>query len=348
MTTHDSTDPQQILANMSYLTKDYLPEATWTVDGIFRFDKSLQTISQFLINLIGIRVFSRMSGSIASLWSLDWFVQERPIAHDKYVRILKDCASKNIGITLVFDNPFVTDEELNDSYSLSLIHHLCSHNTNNRNAVCVASDKVAEKIHSLFPQLPIFCHSNRLVAEEGKRTAALYNKLASQYLRVALHPADATRANIISGIETPEKFDIVINDPCLRICSLRREHMRLLAEMRRHPYNMDLMRQRANLISRAGCQSIDTCQLQQKASCNLTRQEACTLYDKGFRHFIVQSNQFRNEMTLLWDIFQCMFDFSPEISNKAALIANSGMAEFGKPEFKLSSGLRDFKFNTTE
>lgn len=346
--THDSTDPQQILANMAYLTKDYLPEATWTVDGIFRFEKGIQTISQFLTNLIGIRGFSRMSGSIATLWSLDWFVQERPITHDKYIRILKDCAANDKGITLVFDNPFVTSEELNDNYSLSLIHHLCTHNENKRNAVCVANDKVAEKIHSHFPQIPIFCHPNRLVAEEGKRTAALYNKLASQYLRVTLHPADATRTNIIDGIEKPENFDIVINDPCLRICSLRREHMRLLAEMRRHPYDMDLMRQRANLIARAGCQSIDPGQLHQKASCNLTRQETCTLYDKGFRHFIIQSHQFRNEITLLWDIFQCMFDYSPEISNKAALIASSAMAEFGKPEFKLPSGLRDFKFNILE
>ena len=108
------------------------------------------------------------------------------------------------------------------------------------------------------------------------------------------------------------------------------------------------MRRRSELISRVGCQKIDSTTLAQKASCNLTRDEATALYEAGFRSFVIQAQQFRNEMTLLWDIFQCMLDYSPEISNKAALIATSTMAEFGKPSNALPSGLRQFSFTNYE
>ena len=129
---------------------------------------------------------------------------------------------------------------------------------------------------------------------------------------------------------------------------MRKEHLTLLADMRRAPYDTELMRRRSDLISRVGCQKASPAELLQKASCNLTRNEACALYEAGFRNFIIQAQQFRNEMTLIWDIFQCMLDHSPALSNKAALIAASGMAEFGKPREELSSGLRLFSFTNYE
>ena len=53
-------------------------------------------------------------------------------------------------------------------------------------------------------------------------------------------------------------------------------------------------------------------------------------------------------MTLLWDIFQCMLDYSPEIDNKAAVIATSLMAQFGTPSNSMPSGLRKFSFSNYE
>ena len=53
-------------------------------------------------------------------------------------------------------------------------------------------------------------------------------------------------------------------------------------------------------------------------------------------------------MTLLWDIFACILDYSPELNNKAALIASAIMAAFGAPKNIMSSGLRDFSFTNYE
>ena len=141
---------------------------------------------------------------------------------------------------------------------------------------------------------------------------------------------------------------MVVNDPLPRNSALRREHLRLLSEIRKDPYNADLCLRRAQMVERDGWHVVDASALRQKATCNLTRNETAALFAAGFRHYIVQGNQFRNEMTLLWDIFRCTLDYGPQLSNKSALIASSVMAAFGTPKSELPSGLKTFKFTNYE
>lgn len=340
--------PEQAVENLRFLTRDYLPQAAWTVGGALRFDKSLLTINNFLSQMLAVRLFSNVAGSPPCAWSLDWFVQRRPLAFDAYCSALEAYAKQNVGVILTFDNPSLSVADLNDSYCMGLVRELHNRDRVRKNAVCVASDALAEHLRTALPKMRIFCHANRLVVEKGKRSAALYNKLATLYDRVCLHPADAVKPSIVNALEHKEKFDIIMNDSCLRTCPVRREHIALLAEMRRAPYDTELMRRRSDLIGRVGCQKCTPGELTQKASCNLTREEATALYEAGFRSFIIQAQQFRNEMTLLWDIFHCMLDYSPELCNKSALIASSAMAEFGKASDALPSGLRQFSFTNYE
>lgn len=339
---------QEALQNLAFLTRDYVPGATWTVGGAFRFDRSLKLMANYLGSNLGVRRVDNVMGCPPCLWTLDWFVQRRPIAFARYTELLAAYAAMNVGVHLVFDNPFIPDADLDDPYGYMLVEELLRNNKANRNAISVASDKLRDKLLARFPGAPVICHLNRLVAEQGRRTPALYNKLATQYTRVALHPADAVKPSVINEIKQPELFDVVVNDPCLRTCPVRREHLRVLAAMRKDSYDTTLMQQRSNLISRTECQKQDPAALAQKASCNLTHDEIRTLYARGMRHYLIQGQQFRNEMTLLWDIFQCMLDRAPEISNKAALISTSAMAEFGRASEELPSGLRQFSFTNYE
>ncbi len=346
-----STEPTvsaDIDATLSQLRGDYLPQASRTVGGAFRFDRSLQTILGVLQQLGSLFPITHVAGVMPCSHSLDWFVQRRPVPMSDYVNALETYARMNLGVVLVLDNPFVAEEQLEDSYISLLVQELYNRDRIRKNAVCVASDKVAARIRAICPKLPIHCHDNRLTAEPGKRTPALYNKLAEQYDRVCLHPTDAARPGIYTALAQPEKFEAVINDPCLRTCPVRRDHLRLLAQMRKEPYNTELMAQRSSLISRAACQQINREALQQKATCNLTRAEAAALHAAGIRHFVIRGSQFRNEMTLLWDILHCMQNDDPQFSNKFALIAASAMSEFGKAAFVLPGGLKQFSFSNYE
>lgn len=339
---------EEAMQRLSYLTQDYLPEAQWTVGGAFRFDRSLLTMANFLPTNVGVRRIHEVAGVMPCLWSLDYFTQRRPVALNHYCDMLESYARQDIGVTLVFDNPFLTEEQLQDSYGALLVRTLYERDRVRKNSVCVASDALAETIRRICPNLPVRCHYNRLICERNRRTAALYNKLAETYDRVTLHPADAVKPALTGALAQPERFDIVFNDPTPRNHPMRRELLQLLSRMRCEPYNTDLMAQRAELHNRVGDARTEPAALQQRGTCNLTRGEACALYAAGFRSFIIQSQLFRNEMTLLWDIFQCMFPYTPELSNRCALIASSAMAEFGKAKETLPSGLKQFSFSQSE
>lgn len=333
---------------LKFMAEHYLPEARWTLGGAFRFDSSLRIINEFLAHSFPLRRPERAAGTPPCKWSLDWFAQRRPYDLATYGKMLDSYANKNFGVTLVFDNPYITEDMLHDGYANALVNEFYRRDRIRKNAICVASDLLAAFLRQRFPKLPVFCHANRLATESRKRTASLYNKLAHQYDRVCLHPSDAVRPFLYAAIDEPDRFDIIINDPCLRSCPVRRDHIRMLADMRQDPYDMEPMSRRARLIDRNACHDVDASRLKQKATCNLTRKEATALYAAGYRSFIVQSSQFRNEMTFLWDIFHCMLDNSPEISNKNALVTASAIAMLSLPKQKLASGLCGFSFSNYE
>ncbi len=332
--------PQDALERVSCLSKDYIPEAYWTVGGAFRYKDSLLLLAQFLKNYVGVRKVNCVLGSVPCLCSLDWFVQSRPEASGVYISTLERYAKENVGVELVFDNPFITDEDLNDPYAMFMVRELVRLNTTRRNAVSVASDKLAMHLRKHFPQMYIHCHVNRLLAEpRGRtRTAGLYAKLLEMYNRVSLHPADAVKPAIYTAIAEPLRMDVIVNDPCLRNCPMRREHLKLLASMRREPYNVKYMQQRSDLLNRVGCHRVDVEALHQKEVGLLTRDETRALYDVGYRSFLIQAQQFRNELTLMWDIINCMFESTPELSNKIALVATSSMLAIRQESKKLASG----------
>lgn len=348
MSETDTISQEEALQKLSAVTADYVPEARWTVGGAFRYDKSLLTLANFLVTSLGVRRIDTVAGVPPCTWNLDYFVQRRPVPMDTYCNMLEAYAQRGIGVTLVFDNPYLTPEQLADPYGAMLVRALYERDRIRKNGVCVASDALAAKIREICPKMTVSCHYNRLIAETQRRSAALYNRLAEQYTRVALHPADAGKPAIWKNIAQPERFDIVLNDPTPRNHPLRRELLQLLAAMRTAPYDTELMSRRAKLHGKVGETRHLAEALQRRDTCNLTRAETQTLYDAGFRSFVIQQQHFRNEMTLLWDLFQCMLSYSPELINKHALIATSAMAEFGRAKETLPSGLRQFAFSQSE
>lgn len=335
-------------SELNFLLESYLPEAVWTFGGALRFDRTLNTITTQLSNLLPQRKPIRVAGCPACNWSLDWYQERRPMPLHVYTDWLEKYAADSIGVLLTFDNPCISEDMLEDSYANTLLDELYKRDRVHRNAVCVASDLLAAHIRSRYPKLPLFCHPNRLIMEPARRTPALYNKLAEQYNRVCLHPADASRPAIYTAINHPERFDIIINDSLPRNSALRREHLKVLADIRKAPYNVNLCLRRTTLAERDNWHTVTKDALRQKASCNLTRTESSALYAAGFRSFVIQASQFRNEMTLLWDIFACILDSRPDISNKTALIASSIMSAMGAPKGELPSGLKAFSFSNYE
>lgn len=331
-----------------FMVENHLPHTQWTYGGAFRYDAALLVLVENLSKNFPLRKPFSVAGGPACKWTLDWYTERRPMSLARFSEMLEKYAALNIGVVLTFDNPFITDDMLADSYGTALVQELYRCDRVRKNSVCVASDRLALRIREICPKLMVCSHPNRLIMEQTRRTPALYNKLAEVYTNVCLHPVDAARPAIFTQLQHPEYFSVLVNDPLPRNSAVRREHLRLLADIRKDPYNADLRLHRARLIERDGWHVVDPASLRQKASCNLTHAETAALHAAGFRHFIVQGNQFRNEMTFLWDVFRCTLDFGPELSNKSALIAGSVMAMIGQAKNEMPSGLRDFQFTNYE
>ena len=273
-----------------------------------------------------------------------------PFSKELNAALIRQYAALERGLTLIFDRPRISPDELNDPYGMKLVELLVQADAR-RNAVCVANDELARRLRARFPKLALICHVNRLVAEPGKRTPELYERLGQLYTRLMLHPDDAVRPGLTEQLSAPLRFDAVVNDPCLRHCPVRRDHLQLLSARRARPCDMELPEQIARLCARVGCLASPGAPLAPPGECRynfLTREECHRLYNIGLRCFHIQAQPYRNEVTLLWDALRCMFDWRPEHSHYCAAIAVSVLAGIGRHRAGLPSGLTRFQSSQPE
>ena len=318
-------------------TRGHMPAAEWTVGGLFRFEHHLLTLLNFLRMYYPPRTVGQVAGAPPCAWTLEPRGELSPIlSMEHYLAVLQGFADIQTGVTLVFDNPAPPAEGMEDEYAHSLVQCLSAaeYNPTGRNAVCVASDALAELLRARYPQLPIICHPNRLIVATEPRTLQFYARLEELYSRIILHPRDAVTPAVYAKLTHPERYMAVVNDPAPRNSPTRRYEVNLLAALHRNPWDGSLRRSLARMRQMEG-RSIEN-------TCNLTRLEEAALYEAGIRSFVVQAAAFRNEITLLHDLFYHLLRTEPELSNKAALIISAGMAHIRPREDCLPSGMEIF------
>ena len=324
---------------LDHVVSDHLPQAGWMVEGAFRFDQHLLTLLTFLAQFYPPRRVTRALGAPPCVWSLDLYARRQPQNMQNCEHVLSVYAQVQVGVVLNFDNPQVPADALEDAMGHRLVQQLLRPELNptGRNAVCVANEALAAVLRERYPSLPLICHQNRLIMEPSKRTPALYEKLASGYREIILHPRDAVNAEFVSRLKSPSKYIAVLNDPVPRNYAARRELLQMVAEHRRRPWDLSLAEAKDALAGRTGLFATS-------GSCNLTRDEESALYGIGVRSFMLQSFMFRNELTLFWDMFYHLLRTRPEYENKAALIASAAMAYIAESVDELPSGLKLFNF----
>lgn len=338
------TQPPTQPPSLAFLTEQRLPQAEWHLGGAFRFDFYLQNLLDFLQKQMpGLFKIASVTGAPACLWSLDWY-RPRPLMNlAVYQQALEDYARAGTGVTVAFDNPVVSEEDVRDGASNQLLRELYQRDRIRKNAVCVANDRLAAHIRAELPKLPLVAHVNRAVMEPGRRTADFYNRLTEHYDLVTLHPADCDRPDVIGKLKEPGRFIAVVNDSCVRNCPVRREHMSLLAQLRRKPYAAELSAGRARFIRTAKCEEVDSALLQ-KRTLLLAEETMQDLAGKGICRFAVQDASLRNEGTVLWEWLRALFGPAAEQGNRIGCLISSFLAGSVPAKNKLPSGLRAFHF----
>ena len=327
------------LQRLKLLVENHLPEARWTLGGVFRFDTHILTMLAYMHMYFPPRQLARVAGTLPGAWSLDMYSPRPMMSIQAVVERYQAYANEKVGIVLVFDNPVPPAESLKDEYAHHVVQLLFQkeNNPTGQNAVCVASDTLAAIIRERCPHAKIMCHPNRSIVSTAKRTSAYYAQLEGLYDEIILHPRDAVTPSVFTQIKRNGVYGAVVNDPMPRNFPTRRELLNLLAEIRRRPYDYELRLHKERMLSRFDAFTWENTN-------NLTMDEEKRLYEHGIRSFIIQAYMFRNELTLLWDMFYHLLRTEPEFSNKAALVVSAALSYIRENPDRLASGTHLFSF----
>lgn len=329
---------------LSQLADSDFPEAIWNLGGVFLYDESAKLLYDFAREN-----FPRRNAAIAELhgappcaWTLDWF-QARPlISPGKIAERLKKIITVPAEFVLALDNPCVPEELLGDAIGNTLLTFAAQMP---RASVSVASETLAVHIRSKFPKLKLRAGTNKAIAENGRGNADYYRKSAENFAVVALHPDDFRNFALLENLANAgcaEKFEITVNDSCVRDCAVREQHMRVLAEIRQNPWSAELLRKRHALLAQARCEEV--CGVPARAAdvpqaALLPREILRKIYALGFRRFRIQAEALRSEAAFFFSAFNRLFSDKAENWHHRGLVANAMITKILEPAPALTSGL---------
>lgn len=315
----------------------------WHLGGAFVYHKILTSFAKNLKNLITDTVdIASVEGAPANRWSLDWFDQYTLMSPIKVEEIIAEYAALNIPLTLCFDNPFLTEDICSDAVGNSLMNLLQKYNPTKSNAVSVASATLAKYIAMQFPDIKRIAHVNRTVSDKAQGDWVHYRALAKEFDRVCIHPDDLLNPGLL-GTELTDRnrYELTVNDTCLTKCPFRYEHMKALDSIARDALNVNGLAYRHQLLLKAGCEDVI---YPGKPSLQMTHQMLETYSALGFRHFRVQAESLRNEMSLLYDAAYYMLTKNLANMPKRQILLTATLMKLTEEDLQVSSGLGDFHF----
>lgn len=346
---HVSAGTQTSEKSLEFIGKStFAPEASWTLCGAFLYDNALKHFVRYANNFIKSMHIQCISGAPVCLWTLDWFASRPLSAPMSVVNTIKEHLSRRVDFQFDFDNPFLTEEDCADTVGnifLSLMTTMPGGNA----WICVSSDVLADYIRKKFPQIKLIAGENRAVVQNARGNAAYYKKSLEKFDRLIVHPLDAADADFLKELITKEgvpadRLEVVVNDTCLRGCPLRAEHLRMLAEKRKNPYDGTRLQKIKSILAQAHCDDVtpDGPINPGDRAAILTRDEIRALTEIGIRRFRIQAEKLRNELTFVWQMGEWLVSDKPELWHKKAAFINGAAVDLTCPESRVKSGLDPF------
>lgn len=331
--------------NINFIADTQLPDAQWNLGGVFLYDSALVAFCNFVQSGLNALSIENISGAPPCAWTLDRFAMRNLIPPSVIIARLQAIAKRPAAFVLQLDNPFIDVEMCGDIIGNQFLN-LCTELPQMH--VCVASETLAEYIRKKFPQAHLRAGVNKVIAENGRGDLDYYRTSAEKFSRVAIHTADACDGDFLEKLaqtSVPEKFEITVNDVCLRACPARREHLELLAKMRKSPWDAQFLQARHALLEKIKCEIVSnaqSCPPENRAGI-LTRAELLRAYALGFRHFRIQAENLRNEMAFFYELNHWTLSDAPGNWHKKAFIKAAISTRINVPESIIKSGAGSFQ-----
>lgn len=194
------------------------PNVNFHIASAFSHDTLILYFYDLLFELTGKCAFSYVSGAIPCTWNSGRVV---PNMSEKYVlQCFDEYAKRNIPVFFTFSNYLISEQELGDIQCNALLSKI----NENHGGVIVASDILAQYIKSRYPNITIEASILRSVSCQTNRSVLFYTMLEKTYDTIVFHPDDIFSENLISNIQNKTKYEILLNEECVRYCNHRKDH----------------------------------------------------------------------------------------------------------------------------
>lgn len=273
------------------------PEASWSLCGVFDSDAQLFLLHNYFTKKHGLQPFARVHGSPLCQWS-GARIPPPTESVAKTAQMLKGYAERGMPVTLNLTGANA-GVRLDDSLGRFLLGALATYN-HGQNAVCVCDETLADYIRQQFPTLKLCAAVAKADQEQGQGSLDYYRRQETRYDLVQIHPDDNLNPELLAQLENRGKYEIVVNDPCIRRCPDRKAHHQADSDhyfnfLDGRPTKLGL-----ELMIRNGCEDFDRTLLDpERRPLILNTAELKGIYDLGFRQFRIDDGGRANDVSRL-------------------------------------------------
>lgn len=291
-----------------------IPEATWNLPGLFVFDEFFFSEWKSMYDLFKVKPpVNSVSGSRNVKWNSGRVApQHTNQGGNKKVYAQRLNSYKQFGINCyyTFSNNRLTKDDLNDRACNEMLEAMVENN-HEGDGVILSSDLLADYLRKKYPGLKQKVSVVKSDVERPKeRDAQWYNDLADRFDIVVLQPDDNFNLELLNSLKQKEKFELLVNEPCVKDCSFRKRHYDDTSKVAIGGYkDYSPMKKYFEMGSVCGIinySNPDPRMRTRKTSCRMTREEVKEVYDLGFHLFKLQGRS--NQMQLAYDISHYLYD----------------------------------------
>lgn len=293
-----------MLSQNSSFVNPLWPDAFWDVSGAFVNDRELLLFHDFFLQTTGVKILKLVHGSPLFLWNSGRVLPRAACTAEQMRDAGLAYAKRGIAVDLTFTNHLLKEEHLEDPTGNALLTFFDKQNPTGNNAVICASDALFEHVGKNYPKLKRVSSILKVTVENGRGNADYYRKLAERFDKVMVHPDDSTNFEMLAQLEEKDRYEILVNEYCIRGCKIRPWHYKYLSSLALN-YFGHVDQKFDERWKNNGCSDLNVLVGDPERNCAaLTQDEIKRLYDLGFRKFKVQGRGMLNGAGVLYDLLR--------------------------------------------
>ncbi len=291
-----------------------IPEAQWNVPGLFVFDQiyfNLWEIDKEYMS--GKPPIHSISGSRNVRWNSGRVTKSnsnKGATKEAYMNRLKGYKAHGVNAFYTFSNTLITEADLKDRECNEMLEAMVEVG-HDGDGVILCSDILSDYLREKYPTLKqkVSVVKSDVERPDG-RDAQWYNDLAERFDIVVLQPDDNFNLELLKDIKNKEQFELLVNEGCVKDCSLRKNHYEDMSKVAISGYNdfapLEKYGKIGGVCGQFNYSHPDPSQRPKQVSCRMKKSEVKELYDLGFRYFKLQGRT--NPVLLAYDISYYMYE----------------------------------------